>query len=80
MAGYPGPHLYLNRSLLKAVRASGRPGWHIALAAGFAHHSTFSALINSKTIPDSRLNRERLARVAAVVGFPVSQLFDRGVR
>ncbi len=80
MRGYSGPRLRPNRQLLRAVRASGLPGWQLALVAGIPHHSTFSALINSKTVPDSRLTRERLERIADAVGFDRALLFPGGAR
>lgn len=75
------PRLRVNPRLREAVRASGRPGWQLAYACGFIHHSRFSALIHAKTIPATALNRERLQRIASEIGFPAEQLFiDRGAR
>ncbi len=75
------PRLRVNPKLREAVRASGRPGWQLAIDCGFLHHAKFSALIHARTMPATALNIERLRRIAAAVGFPAERLFlDGGVR
>ena len=65
----------LNRELRMAVHSSGRPIWRLAQDTGFNHQTQFSALINKQYVPTTRLNIERLYRIADAVGFDRTQLF-----
>ena len=71
----PLPRRSINPALYDAVRASGRPGWLLATAAGLTHQTVLSALICAESVPDTPKNIERLHRIADVVGFDKSQLF-----
>lgn len=77
MAGKNRPDFRVNPALRDAVRSSGKPGWRLALAAQITHHSKFSALINSTSVAPTRLNYDRLCRIADLVGFDRSRLLLR---
>jgi hypothetical protein len=72
---YRAPRLRTNPAIHDACRASGRPMWQLALAAGFTHYPRFSTLICAETIPATDTNIEQLRRIADTVGFPQTQLF-----
>jgi hypothetical protein len=72
------PRLRPNPKLLAAVRACGRPGWQIALAAGFVHVAKFSWMLHARSVPATPLNRERYQKIAAAIDFPVEHLFLDG--
>lgn len=76
----PRPRRRLNPKLYEAVRASGRPGWLIALAAGFRHQPAMSALICADVVIDTPTNIARLERIADEVGFDRDRLFLDGGR
>lgn len=80
MAGFPAPRRRINPALRDTVRASGQPGWRIALIVGIQHHAKFSALINADSVPATPANIERLERIADVVGFDRATLFLDEVR
>lgn len=76
----PLPRLHLNQpAFYNAVRATGRELWLLALAADILQPFTLSTLVNAEAVPDTRYNRERLERIADVVGFDKTQLFLDGV-
>ena len=71
----PLPRRRVNPALYAAVRASGRPGYLIALEAGLTHQPVLSALVCAESVPDTPTNIERLQRIADVVRFPREDLF-----
>ena len=71
----PHPRRRLNPRLYEAVRASGHPGWKLALLSGLTHQTVLSQLVCAETVVASPLIVERLRRVASVVGFDPGQLF-----
>lgn len=78
MAAVPLPRLRVNPKLRDTVHACGVPGWQLSASIGFTHHSKFSRLINTESIPASPTNIQELERIADVVGFDRSQLFLDG--
>jgi hypothetical protein len=70
----------INPKLYDAVRASGTPGWKLAILAGLTHQTVLSSLVCAESIPDTVTNIERLQRIADVVGFDRGQLFLDGGR
>jgi len=71
----PFPRRRLNPKLYAAVRASSRPAYQLAVLAGLTHGTVLSALIRAEDVPDTPLTRERLQRIADLVGFDKAQLF-----
>ncbi len=80
MAGIPGPQIKINPALLAHIRATRRPIWSLATLAGFLHVNKFSGLINSTSVPDTDINRERLYKIADCVGFDKTQIFLDGAK
>jgi hypothetical protein len=75
VAGLPVPRRLLSPALRDYVRASGRPAWAIAEAAGFRHYPKFSALVNAETIPATQVTLARLYAIADCVGLDRALLF-----
>lgn len=76
----PLPRRRINPKLYAAVRACGRPGWLLAVAAGLTHQTVLSSLVCAESVPDTPTNIGRLQRIADVVGFDRGQLFLDGGR
>lgn len=74
----PLPRRRINPKLydaVRAVRASGTPGWLLAIEAGLTHQTVLCALVRAESVPDTPTNIDRLYAIADVVGFDRAQLF-----
>ncbi len=74
----PLPRRRINPKLYDAVRASGTPGWLLAIRAGLTHQTVLSQLVCAESVPDTPTNIERLRSIAGVVGFDPAALFLDG--
>lgn len=74
----PLPRRRLNPLFYSAVRASGHPGWKIALLAGLTHQTVLTRLTTAESVIASPLTVERLERIADVVGFDKALIFLDG--
>jgi len=72
------PRYRVNPALRATVYQSGQAIFELFRLTGFNHPPQFSSLINAEFIPATRLNIERLYRIADVVGFDRAQLFLGG--